>query len=222
MRNGVIPTGRCLPGARATGGALIHGASYFDRLVTEVEELRAGDHLFFTDWRGDADQRMRDDGPTVAELFRAAAERGVVVKGLMWRSHPDRLAVQRGGEPPSRRAIERAGGEVLLDQRVLLGGSHHQRLVLLRHPDDPTRFAFIGGIDLCHSRRDDASHRGDPQAVQMSARYGERPPWHDVQLQVRGPVVGALDTTFRERWTARRRWTCFAARLDQDKFAART
>ncbi len=37
----------------------------------------------------------------------------------------------------------------------------------------------------------------------MSGHYGERPPWHDMQLQVRGPVVGALDTTFRERWTAR-------------------
>jgi phosphatidylserine/phosphatidylglycerophosphate/cardiolipin synthase-like enzyme len=87
---------------------------------------------------------------------------------------------------------------------VLLGGSHHQRLVILRHPDEPHRdVAFTGGIDLCHSRRDDASQWGDPQAVRMSSLYGERPPWHDVQLQVRGPVVGALDTTFRERWTAR-------------------
>ena len=34
----------------------------------------------------------------------------------------------------------------------------------------------------------------------MSKRYGEHPPWHDVQLRVQGPVVGALDTTFRERW----------------------
>ena len=48
---------------------LIHGATYFDRLVTEVEALRRGDHLFFTDWRGDPDELMRDDGPTIAELF---------------------------------------------------------------------------------------------------------------------------------------------------------
>jgi phosphatidylserine/phosphatidylglycerophosphate/cardiolipin synthase-like enzyme len=183
---------------------LIHGASYFDRLVTEVEQLGDGDHLFFADWRGDADQRLREDGPTVAELFRSAAERGVRVKGLMWRSYPNRLQFNEEQNRHLAETIERAGGEVLLDQRVLLGGSHHQRLVLLRRPADPERdVAFIGGIDLCHSRRDDESHRGDPQAVQMSRRYGDRPPWHDVQLQVRGPVIGALDTTFRERWTAR-------------------
>jgi phosphatidylserine/phosphatidylglycerophosphate/cardiolipin synthase-like enzyme len=184
--------------------ALIHGASYFDRLVTEVEQLGPGDHLFFADWRGDADQRLRADGPTVAELFRSAAERGVLVKGLMWRSYPNMLQFNEEQNRHLAETIERAGGEVLLDQRVLLGGSHHQRLVLLRRPEEPDRdVAFIGGIDLCHSRRDDESHSGDPQAVQMSSRYGERPPWHDVQLQLRGPVVGALDTTFRERWTAR-------------------
>ncbi|ORB22585.1 phospholipase [Mycolicibacterium moriokaense] len=183
---------------------LIHGASYFDRLVAEVDQLRAGDHLFFADWRGDADQRLRENGPTVAQLFRSAVERGVLVKGLMWRSYPNRLQFNEEQNRHLGEAIERAGGEVLLDQRVLLGGSHHQRLVLLRHADEPSRdVAFIGGIDLCHSRRDGESHRGDPQTVEMSRRYGERPPWHDVQLQLRGPVVGALDTTFRERWTAR-------------------
>lgn len=46
---------------------LVHGATYFDQLATEVEALRAGDHVFFTDWRGDPDQKMREDGPTVAE-----------------------------------------------------------------------------------------------------------------------------------------------------------
>jgi phosphatidylserine/phosphatidylglycerophosphate/cardiolipin synthase-like enzyme len=146
---------------------------------------------------------LREHGPTVGELFRAAAERGVVVKGLMWRSHPNKFQFNEEQNRHLGEAIERAGGEVLLDQRVRIGGSHHQRLVVIRHPKQPHRdVAFSGGIDLCHSRRDDESHRGDPQAVRMSSHYGKRPPWHDVQLQVRGPVVGALDTTFRERWTA--------------------
>ncbi|WNM42866.1 phospholipase [Micromonospora halotolerans] len=181
---------------------LIHGSAYFDRLVSEVEHLRAGDHLFFTDWRGDPDERMRPDGPTVVQLFARAAQRGVVVKGLIWRSHLDALSYSEEENRDLSEAICAAGGEVLLDQRVRRGGSHHQKLVVLRRPGDPERdIAFAGGIDLCHSRRDDATHGGDPQPVAMSPRYGPHPPWHDVQVALRGPVVGALDTTFRERWT---------------------
>ena len=142
---------------------LIHGSTYFDRLATEVEALRSGDHLFFTDWRGDPDEKMRDGGPTIREVFSSAAERGVVVKGLVWRSHLDKFAYSEEENQHLGEAIEEAGGEVLLDQRVRFGGSHHQKLVVIRHPSEPSRdVAFAGGIDLCHSRRDDSSHRGDP------------------------------------------------------------
>jgi phosphatidylserine/phosphatidylglycerophosphate/cardiolipin synthase-like enzyme len=185
-----------------TAELLIHGKTYFDRLVTEVESLRASDHLFFTDWRGDPDEKMRDDGPTIAELFAAAAKRGVIVKGLLWRSHLDKLAYSEEENRNLGDDIRAAGGEVLLDQRVRRGGSHHQKLVILRHPGDPARdIAFAGGIDLCHSRRDDSDHHGDPQPIAMAKAYGKNPPWHDVQLALRGPVVGALDLSFRERWT---------------------
>jgi phosphatidylserine/phosphatidylglycerophosphate/cardiolipin synthase-like enzyme len=60
--------------------------------------------------------------------------------------------------------------------------------------------AFIGGIDLCHGRGDDERHEGDPQPIDLDERYGPRPAWHDVQLEVRGPAVGDLTETFRERW----------------------
>ncbi len=33
---------------------LIHGSSYFARLVEEVSALAAGDHLFLREWGGDA------------------------------------------------------------------------------------------------------------------------------------------------------------------------
>ncbi len=179
---------------------LVDGATYFARLVTEVRALGTGDHLFFTDWRGDADEELTPEGPTLGELFGDAARRGVVVKGLMWRSHSDEAAYSEQENRQLGDEVSDAGGEVLLDQRIRRAGSHHQKLVVLRHPGHPERdVAFVGGIDLCHSRRDDSAHHGDPQGLPMAA-YGDNPPWHDVQLDVRGPAVGMLDDVFRERW----------------------
>jgi phosphatidylserine/phosphatidylglycerophosphate/cardiolipin synthase-like enzyme len=192
-----------LPGWTAGNLAepLLHGATYFARLVEEVRSLNAGDHLFFTDWRGDPDEKLTDDGPTVAELFTDAVKRGVCVRGLVWRSHMDRLSLSKEANRALDAEIEHGGGEVILDQRIRRMGSHHQKLVVLRHDEDPSRdVAFVGGIDLCHGRRDDADHLGDPQPLPMAAAYGPRPPWHDVQLQIRGPAVHVLDTVFRERW----------------------
>ncbi|HSP38748.1 MAG TPA: phospholipase D-like domain-containing protein [Frankiaceae bacterium] len=189
---------------------LIHGAEYFPRLFAAVEALEAGDLFVFTDWRGDADEVLvsgsedqDDERGTVrlADLLGGAAERGVLVRGLVWRSHVDQVGMnEQENQKVGDRANE-AGAMVLLDERVRAGGSHHQKLVVLR-PADPEQesVAFVGGIDLAHSRRDDASHAGDPQPQPMAAVYGDTPPWHDVQAQVRGPAVADLEYTFRERW----------------------
>src|SRR4051794_19645062 len=96
---------------------LVHGSTYFARLADEVAALREGDHLFFTDWRGDADELLCPDGPTVAEAFGAAVERGVVVKGLMWRAHPARTQDSETAERRPRGAGRGAGGGGRLDHR---------------------------------------------------------------------------------------------------------
>ena len=119
----------------------------------------------------------------------------------MWRSHLDRFAFSEQENRHLGEEIEAAGGQCLRDMRVRPGGSHHQKLVVLRHRGRPELdVAFVGGIDLCHSRRDGADHAGDPQPQQMAAVYGPTPPWHDIQLAVRGPAVADLETVFRERW----------------------
>jgi phosphatidylserine/phosphatidylglycerophosphate/cardiolipin synthase-like enzyme len=85
--------------------------------------------------------------------------------------------------------------------RVRTRGAHHQKLVVIRYADDPRRdVAYVGGIDLCHGRRDDADHQGDRQPVEMARAYGPTPAWHDVQVAIHGPAVHDVETTFRERW----------------------
>jgi phosphatidylserine/phosphatidylglycerophosphate/cardiolipin synthase-like enzyme len=184
---------------------LVHGAVYFRRLLEVIRELGAGDQLYFTDWRGDPDQRLGDDPDTeVGAVLAAAARNGVMVKGLVWRSHLDRLGFSANENRHLGQQVNSAGGEVLLDQRVRFGGSHHQKLVVIRRPGRPeSDVAFIGGIDLCHSRRDEADHDGDRQHQTMAPVYGPRPPWHDAQLAIQGPAVGDLEFSFRERWDDR-------------------
>jgi phosphatidylserine/phosphatidylglycerophosphate/cardiolipin synthase-like enzyme len=179
---------------------LVHGARYFRELYERVQRMRQGDLLLFTDWRGDPDELLVPAASVSTTLCEAAA-RGVDVRGLVWRSHLDRLAFSAKENRHLGEDIEEAGGECLLDMRVRVGGSHHQKFVVLRHPGRPELdIAFVGGIDLCHSRRDDERHAGDVQRQPMAAWYGERPPWHDAMVALRGPVVGAVETVFRERW----------------------
>lgn len=180
--------------------ALVHGARYFERLCDRVSSTDDGDEVRFTDWRGDGDEKLADDGPTVAALFAAASARGVDLRGLLWRSHSDLLSFSKKENRRFAKVVDQWGGEVLLDERVRRGGSHHQKLVIVRRADPAGDVAFVGGIDLSHGRRDDAVHAGDEQAIEIDQRYGTRPPWHDIQLEVRGRAVGDLDRTFRERW----------------------
>jgi phosphatidylserine/phosphatidylglycerophosphate/cardiolipin synthase-like enzyme len=181
--------------------ALVHGATYFARLHACLSELASGDRVYFTDWRGDPGQRLRGPGTELAPLLRSLLGRGIAVRGLVWRSHPDQGKFSEQENQALGKVVNEAGGEVLMDERVRRAGCHHQKLVLLQHlqhEDDDV--AFVGGIDLCHGRADDEHHHGDHQAIVLNKRYGPRPAWHDVQLEIRGPAVGDIAETFRERW----------------------
>jgi phosphatidylserine/phosphatidylglycerophosphate/cardiolipin synthase-like enzyme len=181
---------------------LVHGATYFAELAERIASTEPGDLIYFTDWRGDPDEQLTDDpAVTMKELLAAADRRGVDVRGLIWRSHLDVLSFSAEENRQTGVQLQRNGAEALLDMRVRTGGSHHQKLVVIRYRDRPERdIAYVGGIDLCHSRRDDARHRGDPQPQRMAPEYGDRPPWHDLQVALSGPAVHDVETVFRERW----------------------
>jgi phosphatidylserine/phosphatidylglycerophosphate/cardiolipin synthase-like enzyme len=135
---------------------LLHGSEYFPRLARALAAAGDGDLVLFADWRGDPDQLLTDDGVTVGGALAAASLRGALVKGLVWRSHLDRLRFSAQENRDLASDLRDDGAEVLLDQRVRPLGSHHQKFVVIRYTDRPADdVAFVGGIDLGHSRRDD-------------------------------------------------------------------
>ncbi|HEY3724465.1 MAG TPA: phospholipase D family protein [Acidimicrobiia bacterium] len=179
----------------------VDGAAYFSRLLDLMLQLDDGDCVYLNDWEGQRDERLAAPGTEVGLVLGDLLRRGVDVRSLLWRSHPRQAHFAEQDNAALARKLNPAGAELLLDERVKRGGSHHQKLVVLQRSDDPdAATAFAGGIDLCHGRHDDPCHRGDDQPAVLDRRYGSRPPWHDVQLELRGPAVGDLVESFRERW----------------------
>ncbi|HEV3462523.1 MAG TPA: phospholipase, partial [Actinomycetota bacterium] len=94
--------------------ALVHGATYYPRLLAALRALRHGDLVGITDWRGDTDERLEGEGTELGKVLAELAGRGVQVRGLLWRSHPsheysEAEAIQLG------HLVNDAGGEILLD-----------------------------------------------------------------------------------------------------------
>jgi phospholipase D1/2 len=81
-----------------------------------------------------------------------------------------------------------------LDDHHPVGGSHHQKLVVV---DDSV--AFAGGIDLTHSRWDTPEHLPHDER-RTNGDSGPYLPHHDVQLMVSGAAARALGDLARERW----------------------
>jgi phosphatidylserine/phosphatidylglycerophosphate/cardiolipin synthase-like enzyme/uncharacterized membrane protein YdjX (TVP38/TMEM64 family) len=81
-----------------------------------------------------------------------------------------------------------------LDDRVPIGSSQHQKLVVI---DDAV--GFSGGLDITIRRWDTSAHNfNDPKRLDPSGKpYG---PFHDVQMVVDGEAAHALGDLLRERW----------------------
>jgi phosphatidylserine/phosphatidylglycerophosphate/cardiolipin synthase-like enzyme len=180
---------------------LVDGEEYFRHLHAALAATATGDSVFLADWQSDGDERLVGADSEIGKVLASAAQRGVHVRGLLWRSHPRQAHFAEQENLAVAKMVNAAGGQVVLDERVRRGGSHHQKLVVIRRASHPgSDIAFEGGVDLCHGRHDGSDHRGDPQPIGLDRRYGPRPPWHDAQLAVRGPAIGDLEHTFRERW----------------------
>ncbi|EQD81937.1 phosphatidylserine/phosphatidylglycerophosphate/cardiolipin synthase-like enzyme [Saccharopolyspora erythraea NRRL 2338] len=181
---------------------LIDGVDYFRRLRDELADVGEGDQIYISAWIGDPAERLDGSGKSVGGLLVRALEAGAAVHGLFWCPYVDARKDFVPENDSFVALLQSLGGEAVFDQRVRAVGCHHQKFIVIRRPRQPdSDVAFVGGLDPCASRRDDAEHHGDPQAqASIADVFGDQPAWHDAHLQVRGPAVADVEHCFRERW----------------------
>ena len=180
----------------------MHGATYFAVLADALAGAGQGDLVLFTDWRGDPDEQLTDDG---VDGHRGAGGRRAARRA---RQGP-RVALAPGhrcGSPARRTATCPRASTTSAARCCSTSASARSAATTRSSSSSATRtgrrddVALLGGIDLAHGRRDDADHRGDPQTLPFAHQYGPRPAWHDVHIQLRGPAVRDVEDVFRERW----------------------
>ncbi|MGZ8269225.1 MAG: phospholipase D-like domain-containing protein, partial [Burkholderiales bacterium] len=179
---------------------LIDGDAYFRAVRAAI--IRAKRSVYILGW--DIDSRIRlvpqgaNDGypEPLGDFLNAVVkrQRGLRMHVLSWdfamvfALDREWLPIYKLGWRTHRRLDFR------LDDKHPLGASHHQKVVVV---DDAV--AFVGGLDLTHSRWDTSAHgcdepgRCDPEG----ARYR---PYHDVQAIVDGAAARALGDLCRQRW----------------------
>lgn len=80
-----------------------------------------------------------------------------------------------------------------VDGKVPIGGSHHQKIILI---DD--ELAFTGGMDIARQRWDERTHKIlEPERTDANGSYG---PYHDVQTVMDGPITKDIAELTRKRW----------------------
>lgn len=145
----------------------------------------------------------------VMDVLGFAASRGVRVGVLLW----DALEVgsHLTNDPTHERALlTSVGVDVLLDD----SSRHVRHIAEALHQKCSVvdgRVAFVGGVDLTraaegdYDRWDTHGHLCD-SPERSSTRSAASHPWHDVHVQLEGPVVIDVADNIAQRWddTARR------------------
>ncbi|WP_168733685.1 phospholipase D-like domain-containing protein [Deinococcus sp. Arct2-2] len=173
----------------------IGGPPYFAALKAKIDALTgaAGDFVYIAGWWLNTNTAL--GGAALTDLLIAKARAGVDVRVLGWVMAPSILTNSRAQAAPQLRSILGLNGNTmscinalraeprLADKAVLNilahpAGAVHMKMAVVGSSAAAT--GFTGGIDLLNSRL--------------------LPSWHDVEVQVDGPVVQGLFDTFRVMW----------------------
>ena len=185
----------------------IDAAEYFRAFM--LAALQARHTLFIVGWDFHSRTTLLCEGETLPEdpaaprllgdflNYIAARNRGLRIRILVW-DFPTLFGAEREfplfyglGLPGTWQPHKRI--ELLYDGSHRLGGSHHQKIVVVDE-----RLAFCGGIDLTLERWDTCEHR--PQDERRANGDKTYAPVHDTVMEVAGDSAQALAEHVRERW----------------------
>ena len=142
------------------------------------------------------------DSDRIGEFLKrlAADKPDLDVRILCWKSAFPVAATQDWFTIKDRRTFAGSRVKLVLDGKLPLGASHHQKAIII---DDA--LAFCGGADIGPERWDTSAHLdNDPRRVKTPHAHGNSDSDFDSRHETMGAVSGApaqaLGELFRDRW----------------------
>jgi len=165
---------------------------YYER-ISEVLE-KAKNYAFFVGWQIDSRLRLGSETLKQKVLRICETKPNFHFYFLVW-DHAYFYILER--EAWQGRIWDEIHPHVhfVFDSRHSFGGSHHEKVCVI-----DGQIAFCGGIDLCDDRWDTAEHLYSDKRRSLTLLKEEHGPYHDVAVQVSGPVVQAIESHIESRW----------------------
>jgi phosphatidylserine/phosphatidylglycerophosphate/cardiolipin synthase-like enzyme len=194
----------CWRTARAHRAALlIDMASYFEAAKAAMQQARHSIH--FLNWAFEQDTFLNpgpnctgDENDRIGNFLKALANANphLDVRILCWNSAMPVAATQRFFPFADRAAFHGTRVKFVLDAKLPVGASHHQKMVVI---DDAV--AFCGGGDIGPDRWDTTAHLDDdPRREKTRRDHKDFDSRHEVMGIVDGDAAVLLADLFRERW----------------------
>jgi len=192
----------------ARAALLIDMAGYFDAAMAAMRVARHTVHLL--NWAFEPQTLFHPQpgctGPgedRIGNFLKALANENPAldVRVLCWKSALPIAATQNWFTLADRKVFAGTRVKFVLDGKLPLGASHHQKAIII---DDA--IAFCGGGDIGPDRWDTPQHLDDdPRREKTRHAHGadirDFDSRHEVMGLVEGAPAKALGALFRERWT---------------------
>ena len=186
---------------------IIDTADYFDAIMRAMK--RARHTIYLLNWAFEAQTLFHPeegcggpDSDRIGVFLKALAQAKphLDVRLLCWNSALPVAATQDWFTLKDRKTFAGSRVKLVLDGKLPLGASHHQKALVV---DDAV--AFCGGADIGPERWDTPEHLDDnPRRTRMRHAHGNSESDFDSRHEVMGVVTGAparsLGDLFRDRW----------------------